>query len=239
MTHSESVKFLILRSFGNFLLLFALYGVGATFGPVLYQESRFRIEKARGVEYAVAQEGSSSFAEILEKQKNNQQNNAGFAEILTLDKQRILVPQSSEFGIIIPKIGANAKIIPNVNPTDEKEFLPILQKGIAHAKGTVFPGIKGNTYLFAHSTDSFWNVGRYNAVFYLLKDLEAGDEIVLFFENRRYDYAVKELKVVDAKDVSYLVDSQKETEETLILQTCWPPGTTWKRLIVKATPKKV
>lgn len=239
MTRIEITKFLILRSFGNFLLLFALYGVGATFGPVLYQELRFGIEKARGVEYAVAKDGSSSFEEVLEKTKKDQEGDGGFAEILRLDKTRILTPLSTEFGIVIPKIGANAKIIPNVNPTDEKEFLPVLQKGIAHAKGTVFPGIKGNTYLFAHSTDSFWNVGRYNAVFYLLKDLEAGDEIVLFFENRRYDYAVKELKVVDAKDVSYLVDSQKETEETLILQTCWPPGTTWKRLIVKATPKKV
>lgn len=26
-------------------------------------------------------------------------------------------------------------------------------------------------------------------------------------------------------------------EETLILQTCWPPGTTWKRLLVFAKPK--
>jgi hypothetical protein len=40
--------------------------------------------------------------------------------------------------------------------------------GVAHAKGTVFPH-KGNIYLFAHSTDNWWNVGRYNAVFYLLK----------------------------------------------------------------------
>jgi len=43
--------------------------------------------------------------------------------------------------------------------------LPILQKGIAHAQGSVFPGMQGNIYLFAHSTDNWWNVGRYNAVF--------------------------------------------------------------------------
>jgi len=26
--------------------------------------------------------------------------------------------------------------------------------------------------------------------------------------------------------------------ERVILQTCWPPGTAWKRLLVFATPKK-
>ncbi len=137
---------------------------------------------------------------------------------------------------MIPKLGANAKVFPNVDSSNQNEFLPLLQKGVAHAKGTDFPGMQGNIYLFAHSTDNFWDVGRYNAIFYLLKDLSKGDDVVLFFGNRRYNYKVVESRIVDSSDISYLTKSQ-EGEETLILQTCWPPGTTWKRLLVFAKRK--
>jgi len=142
----------------------------------------------------------------------------------------------TQFSILIPKIGANAKVIPNVDPSNPEDYLPKLQLGVAHAAGSVFPGMNGNIYLFAHSTDNFWNVAQYNAVFFLLKDLKPGDEIVIFFENVRHNYVVTGSKTVDPSDVSYLVNSQKSNKETLILQTCWPPGTTWQRLLVFAKP---
>ncbi|MBI2196009.1 sortase [Candidatus Daviesbacteria bacterium] len=179
----------------------------------------------------------SAFGEILRKQYGLPEARQGFGAILAGPKEQILIPKDTEFSILIPKIGASARVFPNVDSSSQDEFLPILQKGIAHAKGTVFPGMKGNIYLFAHSADNFWNIGRYNAVFYLLKDLVKGDSVVVFFQNRRYNYKVEELKIVDASDVSYLVESQKQDQQTLILQTCWPPGTTWKRLVVLARPK--
>src|SRR5258708_24771562 len=97
--------------------------------------------------------------------------------------------------------------------------------------------MKGNIYLFAHSTDNFWDVGRYNAVFYLLQDLIPGDDVIVFFENVRHDYIVTGSKIVDPTEVSYLSNSQQSNQENLIMQTCWPPGTTWKRLLVFAKPK--
>jgi LPXTG-site transpeptidase (sortase) family protein len=69
----------------------------------------------------------------------------------------------------------------------------------------------------------------------LLKDLEPGDDIVVFFEGRRYNYIVTEKKIVDPTDVSELVDSHGGPPQ-LILQTCWPPGTTWQRLLIIAKP---
>ena len=113
-----------------------------------------------------------------------------------------------------------------------------LRKGVAHAAGTVFPGMDGNVYLFAHSTDYFWNVGRYNAVFYILKSLEVGDEFYFFFLGRRYIYTINEKKIVNPEDVSYIVNSIGG-EPRLTLQTCWPPGTSIKRLILTAKPKGV
>jgi LPXTG-site transpeptidase (sortase) family protein len=82
-------------------------------------------------------------------------------------------------------------------------------------------------------------VGRYNALFYLLKDLTIGDKVIVYFQDVRYNYTVVDTKIVDPTDVSYLVDAQKSPDETLIMQTCWPPGTTWKRLLVFAKPDRV
>ena len=105
---------------------------------------------------------------------------------------------------------------------------------MAHALGTSFPGQPGVSYLFAHSTDTIFNVPRFNAVFYLLKDLEAGDRVVIFFNGRRFDYIVVERKITEPEDVSYF--TMKTEEQILVLQTCYPPGTTWKRLLVIAKP---
>lgn len=237
MTRAEKIKFITLRSIGNFLVLFALYGVGATFGPALYFEAQFHLDQIKGIKYQVAS---------LEKQSVVEVGNTGLgssanpiptpSENLKASNVKILVPKSTQFGVLIPKIGANAPIFANIDPANESEFLPILQKGVAHAKGSVFPGVKGNTYLFAHSTDNFWDIGRYNAIFYLLKDLRTTDDIIVFFQNKRYNYKVVESRIVDAGDVSLLVNSQKQDKEQLILQTCWPPGTAWKRLLVIAEP---
>jgi sortase A len=235
MSPREKIKFIVLRSIGNFLVLFALYGVIATFGPAVYYEVQFKVIQARGIHYSVAKAETSPLGEIL-KEEEKAKSAPSFADVLNGPKEQVLIPPDPSFSIIIPKIGASSKIFPNVDPSQEDSFLPILREGVAHAQGSVFPGIKGNTYLFAHSTDNFWDVGRYNAIFYLIKDLEPGDEIVVFFEGVRYNYIVDHSEIVDSNDVSRITNAKTGTEE-LILQTCWPPGTTWKRLLVIAKRK--
>ena len=150
----------------------------------------------------------------------------------TITKEENLTPPNKDFSIVIPKLGAVAPIIKNVDPYNKNVFLPALKKGVAHAKGTSFPNENGNVYLFAHSTDAFYNVGTYNAVFYLIGKLEENDEIKIYFNNIEYSYRVTEKKVVNANDSHYLI--QKTNEEILTLQTCYPPGTTLKRLVVIA-----
>ena len=238
MTRSEIIRFLILRSIGNFLVLFAIFGVIATFGPALYYEINFKVAQLRGVRFQVTETSEAkgyTFGDIL-KQANKPKAYVGFADILAGPKEQILSPIDTQFNILIGKIGANARVYPNVDPGNSNDFLPILQKGVAHAKGTVFPGMNGNIYLFAHSTDNFWDVGRYNAIFYLIKNLAPPDEVVIFFQNKRYNYIVSDSKILEPSDVSYITQAQSGREQ-LILQTCWPPGTTWKRLLVFAQPK--
>lgn len=238
------VKFLIIRTIANFLILFTIFGIFATFGPALYFESQYQLTKIFNIHYSIAgspQEGQSTseFAKVLARieAQNPTSHRSVFESVIAGEKEKVLVPDSAEFSIVIPKIGANENIISNVDPNNEDEYLRALLKGVAHAKSTAFPGLNGTTYLFAHSADSFWNVGRYNAVFYLLNKLEAGDDIVIFYNGERYNYKMTKTEVVNAEDTHYIASNIGQ-EEKLILQTCWPPGTAWKRLLVFAEPAK-
>jgi sortase A len=236
MTTKDKIRFLVLRTIGNFLVLFAIFGVLATFGPALYYEVQFRIIQVRGVHFTVNNQIAQAEEVAPEVEKPVEQASFGFADVLSGPTEKILTPVDPKFSILIPKIGANAKIFPNVDPSNSDIFLPVLQEGVAHAAGTFFPGQKGNIYLFAHSTDNFWDVGRYNAIFYLLKDLKKDDEVVIFYQNIRHNYKVTKTEITGSSDVSYIIHAQTG-KELLILQTCWPPGTTWQRLLVFAEPK--
>lgn len=231
-------KFLILRTISNFLILFAIFGAIATFGPALYYEGRYKLSEVFGVSYAVEQVAEpSELGRLIERvQKEGGSETSLFRNVLSGEREQMLLPKSAQFSVLVPKIGANELVVENVDPNNKDEYLQALTKGVAHAKGTAFPGMNGTTYLFAHSTDNFWNVGRYNAVFYLLDKLKPGDDIVVFFNGERHDYVVTETKIVDPDDTQYIQSNIGKGEE-LILQTCWPPGTAWKRLLVFAKPK--
>lgn len=157
-----------------------------------------------------------------------------FHQVLTTINvpQKPLTPPNTEFSIVIPKIGAAAPIVANVDASDPKKYLPALKKGVAQAKGTVLPGQVGNMFLFAHSTDAFYNVATYNAVFYLIGKLAKGDKVDIYYKGQKITYEVYDKKVVDPNSSQYFGTIGKG--ETLTLQTCYPPGTSLKRLVVLA-----
>lgn len=141
-------------------------------------------------------------------------------------------PVDKDFGIVIPKIGANSKIVPNVDPYNSYVYQVALTKGVAQAKGTSVPIENGNMFLFSHSSANILEAGRYNSIFYLLSKLEEKDDVFIYYKDKRYKYVVTGKKIVDAKDVSYL--TKKTSKKLLTLMTCWPAGTSYKRLIVEA-----
>jgi LPXTG-site transpeptidase (sortase) family protein len=143
----------------------------------------------------------------------------------------VVAPVDNAFSIIVPKIGANAKVIEDVDPYNSAEYQLALTKGVAHARGTSFPGQGGNTFLFAHSSDNFYNANRYNSVFYLLHKLELGDAFYIIKDGVVYKYEVSATSVVSADAIEFLEDLGGETEHATLM-TCWPPGTTLKRLVV-------
>lgn len=239
MNRAETIRFLVLRSLGNFLVLLSLYGVLMTFGPILSAELNYRVIQFRGVTYAVDSTAGTANAVSIDQPKEDTKtpDGRGFSDVLTGDKTQVLNPADPSFSILIPKLGASAKVFPNVDASDKSVYLPLLKQGVAHASGSSFPGLSGTVYLFAHSADNWWDVGQYNAVFYTLHNLSEGDDITVFFENRRYDYHVSQKIIADPREISYLTKGQ-EGEDRLVLQTCWPPGTTLQRLFVVASPKE-
>lgn len=141
-------------------------------------------------------------------------------------------PVNTEFSVIVPKVGINAPVVANVDPSDTQKYLEVLKTSVAHAGTSFTPDEEGTTYLFSHSTNFDWFVRDVNAVFYLLKNLEEGDTIVVLYKGTRYTYRLTGKKVVSPTDVSYLVP--ETGKKRLILQTCWPPGSTTERLLIFA-----
>lgn len=214
-------KVLAVRTIGNTLILTSLAAALYTFWPLLSATTRHLTDQIRGQKYeaAASVNTTQTFGSLLGKTDND---------------VKILAPKDPNFSIIVEKIGADAPIIPNVDAANKSVYDAALKRGVAHALGTSFPGQPGVSYLFAHSTDTIFNVPRYNAIFYLLAEMKPGDPIVLFFAGRRYDYIVHETKVTEPEDVSYF--TMKTEEQILVMQTCYPPGTTWKRFLVIAKP---
>lgn len=134
-------------------------------------------------------------------------------------------------GIAIPTIFVDEPVIYNVDPNNPAQYLEALKHGIAQASSTSFPGDGGLGYYFAHSSTLEF-VQRYNAVFYLLYKLHNGDAIYLWHNGQRFDYQVTTSKITSPNDLSFLRATYPT--ETIVLQTCWPPGTSLQRLLVFA-----
>lgn len=163
------------------------------------------------------------FAPVAKEEINYALRKPNSSEIKSIDK---------EFGIVIPKINASAKIIPQVDPYNSNIYQVALSKGVAQAKGSAFPDRIGNMFLFSHSSANLLDATRYNSIFFLLSKLEKNDKIEIYYKKIKYEYSVKEIKIIDPKEISYL---NALTEiKTLTLMTCWPPGTTLKRLLIIA-----
>jgi len=139
--------------------------------------------------------------------------------------------QNREYGISIPAIYLDEPVVFNVDPNDVNQYTAALKKGIAHASSTSFPDHGGLGYYFAHSSSGEIDL-RNNAIFFLLGKLQEGDSIYIWHHQRKFEYQVTGRTVVGPKDLDFLY--QPYDRETIVLQTCWPPGSDAQRLLVFA-----
>ncbi len=225
------------RLLGTGLIVAGLAGVIFTFQPIVTSEIAFRWDQVSWKNEAYVDQ-AKEVSKQLDVQAAEEEDRAKAVKLAA----EWGMP-NSYFSIYIPKIDAKAPIMENVNAADPKAYRPALEKGVGHAAGSVFPGMEGATYLFAHSSDAPWQQAQFNTTFYLLRELapgvngNRGDEVYVFFLDKLYKYRVTEKHIVEPNDVSWLT-SARDGKERLILQTCWPPGTALKRLVVVAEPEK-
>lgn len=213
-------------SLGIALIAFSLGGILGPLSPEIRMEGSYLLSQAKvqlstlyPKPYTLSPKALPASAPLV------------FAPLTTPDGASI-DPVNTSFSIIVPKVGINAPIVANVDPARADAYNQVLKTAVAHASTSFTPDKDGTVYLFSHSTNYDWFVKDLNAVFYLLKNLDKGDTIVVFYKGVRYTYILKEKKIVSPKDVSYLVPTTGK--KSLILQTCWPPGSTTERLLLFA-----
>lgn len=96
------------------------------------------------------------------------------------------------------------------------------------------PTQKGTSVIFGHSTLPQWfNPKNYMSIFAKLHLLKNGEDIILTINGKDYVYKVYAVSVVDSDDPN--IFSQAYDNSYITIVTCTPPGTTWKRLIVRAS----
>lgn len=108
-----------------------------------------------------------------------------------------------------------------------------LRKSLVQYQGTALPGQYGNPVIFGHSTlPQFFNPKNYHSIFSTLPTLKKGDEVLIDFDGISYRYKVVQMVEIEPTDISIL--SQYYDNQYLTLVTCVPPGTLFKRLVVRA-----
>lgn len=125
--------------------------------------------------------------------------------------------------------------IPKLNIKDAKVIVggEDLAKSLVHYLPQSLPGEYGNVVIFGHSTlPQLYNVKDYKTIFTYLPSLEKGDKVWVRVGDVDYQYEIFDMVVVNPDQVSVL--EQKTDAAYLTLITCVPPGTYWKRLVVRA-----
>jgi sortase A len=139
-------------------------------------------------------------------------------------------PVVSSYFLSIPKLNIKDAVVSTVDSD--------LAKHLVNYGGTAIPAGKGNAVVFGHSTlPQLYDAKSYKTVFTFLYELTPGDEIDVTIANVTYKYQVQSLTVIDPNNTSIL--QQNFDDSYLTLVTCTPPGTIWKRLVVKTKIEKL
>lgn len=138
--------------------------------------------------------------------------------------------QLPSYTLSIPKIN-----IQNATVTTEDTNLT---KHLVNYPGTAVPPESGNAVIFGHSTlPQLFNSKDYTTIFANLYQLKVGDIIQISANNVSYKYIVYNISVVDPGNTQALAQNYDNSYLTLV--TCTPPGTIWKRLIIKTRIEKI
>lgn len=132
------------------------------------------------------------------------------------------------------EIPANNISVPITWTKDVKDFDNDLKKGLVHYPGTVMPGEVGTSYISGHSSGYLWDKSPYKQVFAILGQVKDGTSFkITVVENSGktviYHYVVERRGEFAADDQAQFVNT---ADSIVALSTCWPVGTTARRLVL-------
>ncbi|MDD2730639.1 MAG: sortase [Candidatus Portnoybacteria bacterium] len=130
--------------------------------------------------------------------------------------------------IIISQLDIDAPLVFSQG-TSQKELNAALNQGVVIYPGSALPGQNGEVFLTGHSSTYIWNKTPYGQIFTLLDKLKAGDIVSLIYENRQYNYRIIGQEILSPSQVKLSATA----EPRLTLMTCWPIGTSAKRLVIR------
>lgn len=139
--------------------------------------------------------------------------------------------------IIIPKLWKNIPLVDVDHPSNAKYgemhniFMDELKKWVVRYPGTAQPGEVGNAFIFGHSSNYPWVISEYNDVFALIDTLKTGDDIIVYYNQKKFTYRITDRATVDPGDTKVLSARDPKKRE-ISLMTCWPVGTTLERYII-------
>jgi LPXTG-site transpeptidase (sortase) family protein len=146
----------------------------------------------------------------------------------TKEEQQTEEIYEKEDSVEIPKIKISA---PLIVVGKEDEVKKALDRGVVLWPSSVFPGELGQTIILGHSAPPDWPKIKYDWVFSNLNLLESGDEIFIYFKNKKYVYRVENKIFLNRGQELPETDPKKST---LFLISCWPPGKNLKRIAIEA-----
>ena len=164
----------------------------------------------------------------IETQKQEQ-------EQIKVDELKNKFPYSEKNNFIeIPKLNIEAPIIFTEN-SDSENLEKMLDKGVTHFPLSVLPLEKGTTIFLGHSAPAGWPKIKHDWVFSDVAELEKGDEILIYFDNKKITYYVTN-KIFLEKGEKIPEQGLTNFQNTLVLISCWPPGKDSKRIAIISEP---
>jgi len=137
-----------------------------------------------------------------------------------------------ENSVEIAKIGIVAPLIFSES-TEQNYMQDALDMGVVLYPDSALPGGAGQTIILGHSAPVGWPKIKYDWVFSRLDELVEGDEIVVYFNNRKYTYIVNR-KVFLERGEEISQKGLTNEENMVVLVSCWPPGKDLRRIAVEA-----
>ncbi|KKR10397.1 MAG: hypothetical protein UT37_C0002G0006 [Parcubacteria group bacterium GW2011_GWA2_39_18] len=140
---------------------------------------------------------------------------------------------NNQASLTIPSLSISAPIVFSKSK-QEADLQKDLEEGVVLYPGSVKPGENGTMVIIGHSSSYPWYKGGYGSIFSLLEKLKVGDEITIVYNDKNYEYIVKDQIKAAVQSIQLLQIQNSD----LILMSCWPVGTNSIRIAVSADLKK-